>query len=60
MTFFPTSLKRIKKGIVNSVAGASVLLTIIGFLSKGIGFVREIIYATKFGLSIEFDLFLVS
>ena len=50
----------IRNGIINSVAGASILLTIIGFLSKGIGFVREIIYANKFGISIEFDLFLVS
>ncbi len=44
----------------SSIARASVILTAIGFLSKGIGFVREIIYANNFGLSSEFDLFLSS
>lgn len=46
--------------ILKSVAGASIILTLLGFLSKGIGFIREIVYANKFGLSIEFDLFLIS
>ena len=46
--------------VVSSIAGASVILTLLGFLSKGIGFIREIIYANNFGLSSEFDLFLVS
>ena len=45
---------------LKSVAGASIILTLLGFISKGIGFIREIIYANKFGLSIEFDLFLIS
>ncbi len=45
---------------LKSVAGASIILTLLGILSKGIGFFREIIYANKFGLSIEFDLFLIS
>jgi putative peptidoglycan lipid II flippase len=46
--------------IAFSIAGASVILTLLGFLSKGIGFIREIIYANNFGLSPEFDLFLAS
>lgn len=46
--------------IFKSVAGASVILTLFGIISKGIGFIREIIYANKFGLSIDFDLFLIS
>lgn len=49
-----------KNDFLKSVAGASIILTLLGFLSKGIGFIREIIYANKFGLSIEFDLFLIS
>lgn len=49
-----------KNNFLKSVAGASIVLTLLGFLSKGIGFIREIIYANKFGLSIEFDLFLIS
>ena len=32
----------------------------MGILSKGIGFIREIIYANNFGLSREFDLYLAS
>jgi putative peptidoglycan lipid II flippase len=51
---------KINKKIASSVAGASIILTLLGFLSKGIGFVREIIYANNFGLSAEFDLFLTS
>jgi len=51
---------KINKQIASSVAGASVVLTLLGFLSKGIGFIREIIYANNFGLSPEFDLFLTS
>ena len=46
--------------LTSSIASASVILTAIGFLSKGIGFLREIIYAKNFGLSSEFDLFLSS
>ena len=46
--------------IASSVAGASVALTLLGVFSKGIGFIREIIYANNFGLSSEFDLFLSS
>ncbi len=51
---------KINKKITTSVAGASLVLTLLGFLSKGIGFIREIIYANNFGLSSEFDLFLSS
>ena len=46
--------------VASSIAGASVILTLMGFLSKGIGFFREIIYANNFGLSPEYDLFLAS
>ncbi len=52
-------MKTITK-FASSIAGASVILTLLGFLSKGIGFIREIIYANNFGLSSEFDLFLAS
>ena len=46
--------------VASSIAGASVILTLLGFLSKGVGFFREIIYANNFGLSPEYDLFLAS
>ena len=48
-----------KRKIGLSIAGSSLLLAIITLFGKGIGFFREIIYANKFGLSAEFDLFLV-
>ena len=51
---------KINKKITSSVAGASLVLTLLGFLSKGIGFISEIIYANNFGLSPEFDPFLSS
>ena len=41
-----------------SIAGASILLSGFSVFSKGVGFIREIIYARNFGLSPEFDLFL--
>jgi putative peptidoglycan lipid II flippase len=49
-----------KQKAASAIAGASVVLTLLGFLSKGVGFIREIIYANNFGLSSEFDLFLSS
>jgi putative peptidoglycan lipid II flippase len=50
----------LKKKITYSIAGASLSLVLISILSKGFGFVREIVYAGTFGLSKEFDLYLVS
>ncbi len=49
-----------KKAFTSTLIGASVFLAIISILSKGLGFIREIIYASKFGLSLDFDLFLVA
>lgn len=49
-----------KSSFASSIAGASVILALISILSKGIGFFREILYASTFGLSKEFDLYLVS
>jgi len=43
----------------SSIAGASSLLAIITIFGKGFGLIREIVYASNFGLSLEFDLFLV-
>lgn len=49
-----------KNKITYSVAAASFSLVVISIISKGFGFIREIVYANSFGLSKEFDLFLVS
>jgi putative peptidoglycan lipid II flippase len=49
-----------KSKTVYSIAGASLVLSSLSLMSKGIGFIREIIYAKTFGLSSEYDLFLSS
>ncbi len=43
----------------STIAGASFLITFIGILGRGFGFLREIIYADSFGLEKEFDIYLV-
>lgn len=42
-----------------SVAQAAILLSILGLLSKGIGFVREVVIARQFGATWQTDAFLV-
>ena len=44
----------------SSVAGASIIITVTGLLSKGLGFIREVIFASVFGLSSSFDIYLVA
>ena len=48
------------KKFTSTVAGASILLTMVGLLSRGLGLVRESLFANYFGLSAEYDLYLVS
>lgn len=48
------------KKFISSVTGASIFISITGLFSKGLGFVREIIFASLFGLSSDFDLYLVA
>lgn len=43
----------------STIAGASIFISIIGLVSRGLGFIREIIFAKNFGLEREFDLYLV-
>lgn len=47
------------KSFFSSVAGASLLIVIVSAAGKGIGFLREIILAGSFGLSKEYDLYLL-
>jgi putative peptidoglycan lipid II flippase len=49
-----------KISTVYSIASASIALSSLTLLSKGIGFLREMIYARTFGLSYDYDLFLSS
>lgn len=48
------------KRFTSNVAGASAFIALFGFLSKGLGFFREIVFASLFGLSTEFDVYLVA
>ncbi len=47
------------KKLLNTIAGASLLLVVFNIMGKGLGFVREIIFANNFGLENEFDVYLV-
>ncbi|GAB4294984.1 MAG: murein biosynthesis integral membrane protein MurJ [Ignavibacteriaceae bacterium] len=42
-----------------SITGASLIVVIFALLSRGLGFFREIIFASTFGLGKEFDLYLI-
>jgi putative peptidoglycan lipid II flippase len=52
--------KLIGKKNLTSLAGASILIAFISLLSKGIGFMREVVFASRFGLSSKFDLYLIA
>jgi putative peptidoglycan lipid II flippase len=49
-----------KHNFFKTITGATLLLAIIGLASKGIGFFREIIFASNFGLSNSYEIFLVA
>ena len=46
------------KKFASTVAGASLIIIFFGLISKGLGFVREIVFAGSFGLSKDFDIYL--
>lgn len=47
------------KKVLSTIAGASTVLVVFNLMGKGLGFVREIIFANNFGLENEFDIYLV-
>jgi putative peptidoglycan lipid II flippase len=47
------------KKFTSTIAGASIFITLTGLISKGLGFLREIIFAGSFGLSTQFDVYLI-
>lgn len=49
-----------KKQFSSTIVGATFLISLTGLVSKGVGFLREILYANYFGLQSEFDIYLVS
>jgi putative peptidoglycan lipid II flippase len=48
------------KKFTSTIAGASLLITVVGLLGRGLGFIREILFANFFGLSAVYDLYLIS
>ncbi|MBN1637439.1 MAG: polysaccharide biosynthesis C-terminal domain-containing protein [Ignavibacteriales bacterium] len=48
------------KKITSTITGTSIFISILLISSRGIGIVREIIYAKQFGLTQQFDIFLVA
>ncbi|MCL5031095.1 MAG: oligosaccharide flippase family protein [Bacteroidetes bacterium] len=48
-----------KRNFTSTVAGASILITAVGLIGKGLGLVREIVFANFFGLNAQYDLYLV-
>ena len=38
------------KKFTSTIAGASILITGVGLISRGFGFIREVVYANNFGL----------
>ena len=49
-----------KKLISSSVIGASILLVIFSGISRVVGFVREVVFASNFGLSNHYDIYLIA
>ena len=47
------------KKFTSTVAGASLLITVVGLIGRGLGLIREAIFANFFGLNVQYDLYLV-
>jgi len=47
------------KKFTSTIAGAAILITGVGLVSKGFGFLREVVYANNFGLQANFDIYLI-
>ncbi len=43
----------------STASGAFILIMVINVLSRGLGFLREVLFANFFGLGIDFDIYLV-
>jgi len=48
-----------KSKVTSSIAGATILITILSLAGKGFGFIREVVFANYFGMDAAFDLYLV-
>src|ERR1035437_6050295 len=48
------------KKYLSTIAGATIIISFLSVFSKGLGFLREMLFAGIFGLGSEYDLYLVS
>ena len=48
------------KKYFSTIAGASIVISFFSVFSKGLGFIREMLFAGIFGLGSEYDVYLVS
>ena len=48
-----------KQKFTSTIAGASIFISLLLLVSRGLGFIREVIFANNFGLEKDFDLYLV-
>lgn len=44
----------------STIRGASLIVVVIGVFGKGFGFLRELVFAAYFGLSADFDFYLIA
>ncbi len=51
---------RMKPKFTSTIAGASIFITAVLLLGRGLGLIREVIFANYFGLSAEYDMYLVA
>jgi len=49
-----------KQNFTSTIAGASIFITAVLLIGRGLGLIREVIFANYFGLSAEYDLYLVA
>ncbi|MCZ6702592.1 MAG: polysaccharide biosynthesis C-terminal domain-containing protein [Ignavibacteria bacterium] len=45
--------------ITSTLAGAFIFITILNLFSRGLGFLREVLFANYFGRGIDFDVYLI-
>jgi len=49
-----------KQKFTSTIAGASIFITAVLLIGRGLGLIREVIFANYFGLSAEYNLYLVA
>ena len=48
-----------KSNFTSSIAGATVYISLALIISKGLGFIREVVFAGYYGVGLDYDIYLV-